>query len=343
MTTDSKKNKLPKGITQRSDGRYMARFTLNGKRETLYGSDVKELQEKVNDKKYEIKNSIIGYKNKVITLDTYFNIWLNDYKKGNVKETTYNHFLLYYELYIKRKLGKRKLSEFTPVYIQRFYNDMANEGFAKNTIKKCDIILHNLFEIAIADELVSKNPCKKGKGKGITIPDKNPTPDKRMLTEQEQDTFLDFVRKSDKWKRHYSFFVVGFNTGMRLGEILALKWDDVDYTNSEIRVDETLCYLHDQVSRKCKFVLQNPKTKSSARIIPMIPEAHKALKKQDIEQKQMRLAQGEKWRPLEGINDLVFTTSYGTPIDPSSLGRLINSIIKDMNQQGILFQKIHLP
>ena len=84
MAKDLKGKELPKGITQRPDGRYMGRFTFSGERYTLYNLDLKELKKELNNLRYEVENGLY-VKETNMTVDAWFRIWIEDYKKNTVK------------------------------------------------------------------------------------------------------------------------------------------------------------------------------------------------------------------------------------------------------------------
>lgn len=318
--------KLPKGITKRPDGRYMGRFTFEGESYCLYNTDLKKLQRALNDLRYEVEHGLRGSA-KRMTLSQWFEEWLNVYKASTVKESTKEHFLTYYRIYIKQDLGNKEIRNIKSIHIQKLFNKMAEAGYKQNTIKKVRNILNNMFVIAVKNDLLIKNPCI-----AAIIP-KTETKERRVLTEKEQKTFLNFVHQSVRWKRYEPMFIIAFGTGLRIGELLALNWDDVDFKKKSINVTKTLYYSKENGQHK--FVLQSPKTKTSVRIVPMMQQVVKAFKAQRKEQLKHIMMLGDKWKPLteKGLDDLVFTTEWGKPVDRNSINRTITSIVNDYNHQ----------
>ena len=108
---------LPKGITLRADGNYMGRFSYYGERYTLYDKDVKKLQKKLEELRYELEHGLYAKENK-ITIDDWFHTWIKEYKVPSVKRGTIGVYEDTYSSYIKKPLGKKKLKDLRPEQIQ---------------------------------------------------------------------------------------------------------------------------------------------------------------------------------------------------------------------------------
>ncbi len=320
---------LPKGITRRSDGRYMGRFMYAGERYTLYDTNVKRLKKAMEDKRYELEHGLYGKGDK-IRLDKWFEEVIEVYKKPVLKESTLVHYQVYYRLYIKEALGNKYIKDIKSMHIQKLYNNMKAKGYKTNTVKKVANIIRIILEQAVMCNLIMKNPCL-----AVTLP-RADTKKKEILTEEEQKRFLEFVQNSKQWRQYYPLFLVGFGTGMRIGEILALNWGDIDFINGVIRVNKTLQYLQSEVDKKCRYVIQTPKTSSSIRTIPMVSQLVEILKKHWEEQHTQIIYLGDAWQKNgeKLLRNLVFTTRFGNPMDRNSVNRSISSIIRDLNKEG---------
>ena len=135
MAEDRKK--LPPGISLRKDGRYQARYTFNGKRYTLYGNDLKEVQKKLRDVKYELDHGIYAKPEKV-TVDSWFKVWREEYAANNMRENTLAHVDSMYKYHIKPEIGHMKMQEVRAEHIQMLLNKMKKEGlidFKKSKFK----------------------------------------------------------------------------------------------------------------------------------------------------------------------------------------------------------------
>ena len=129
----SKDKKLPKGIMKRSDtGNYRGRFKYQNIQYTLENRDLKILMREMEDLKYEVRHGLRG-KCDNITLDSWFDTWLDIHKKNKIKESTYARYKDYYCRYIQKQLGKRKISDFKPIILERLFQDMADKDYSTKT------------------------------------------------------------------------------------------------------------------------------------------------------------------------------------------------------------------
>lgn len=318
----SKKKLLPKGISLRKDGRYQGRFTFNGKRYTYYSRDVKELQKKMADAKYELEHGIYG-NGLDITLNHWFDIWMKEYKILTVKNSTMLLYSLNYERYVKEVLGDYLLKDIKTIHIQKIYNQMYHEGLSLGTIQIVNSILNNLFSQAIKNDYLMKNPCL-----GAILP-KVPKKERRVLTFYEQKLFLTVIH-GDFYE---AFYKIALCTGLRIGELSALTWEDIDFNNKTLSVNKTLLYQKDYHSKEYSFRCQAPKSDTSTRILPLIPDAVQILKKHKKEQELYSMVNHTIWQPIAGLENLVFTTRNGTPVQEAYIIKRLACVTKKMNQQ----------
>ena len=208
MSSNSKK--LPRGIRQRADGTYEGRFKYDNVPYSVYGKTIKETVEKKNELYYEVKHGLKG-KLDSISLDKWFEAWIDDYKSNTVKESTLIRYTDYYNQYIKKQLGKRKMEHIKPIVLQRVLNKMADDGYATKTIADTYNILNGMFRLAVENGIIMKNPCG-----GVILPETT-TRDQRVLTVEEQKEVLKYAKN----RACETLVRVALGTGMRAGEILA--------------------------------------------------------------------------------------------------------------------------
>ena len=183
--------RLPKGISIRKDGRYQARYTLNGKRYTIYGNTLKEVEKKLRDAKYEIDHGIYAKPDR-ITVDAWYKIWLKEYRENVVRETTVIGNKKCY-LHVKPEIGQMKLQAVRPEHIQRVLNKMKSEGYSGSYIENTRQTMNMIFYQALMNGIIITNPVEKSvlpkveTGKSDTH--------RRALTEWEQQTFLECAAK----------------------------------------------------------------------------------------------------------------------------------------------------
>lgn len=320
--------KLPKGITLRKDGRYMARFQYEGERYTLYDNNLKELLEKVDNMKYELKHGMFC-KPKELTVTSWFDTWIDQYKSGTCKASTIQTYRQSFENYIKPILGKRKVTDIQPQIMQKIINDLHKNGFSKSRVNIVYAILCGMFEQAQRNKLIINNPAD-----ALVFPKFRRTnqDDRRVMTLEEQRIFLEYAQDS----KYYNFYVMALATGMRINEITALQWTDIDWINKIIHVTGTLVYVRKDGGR----YKDNPKTESSRRDIPMLSHVETMLK--DIRKAQLenRLLLGAHWKEEKGLENLVFTYESGGALWDTGIRVDMKKTIEKIHAAGIEFEPI---
>ena len=296
---------LGQGITQRKDGRFQARFTNRfGKRQTIYGKTINEIRQKLRTEQYEDEKQI-NVVSSDMTLDEWFEIWMNTCK-NNCRDTSRHTYRVSYNR-IKESLGWRKLSGLNLIVMQQAINGLKTDASRQDTKK----LLVDMLNKAIDSDLLHKNVAKQIN----TIVTKDSTPEEpRVLTIEETEWFLEAASHY----RYFNEFSLALETGMRIGEIIGLKWSDIDFMNRTIYVNRTLVYIKsdDKDSPnfdKWGFEFHEPKTEKGRRKIPMTLKAYQILKKQLLWKRSIEV---KGYEAPEGYEDLVFTTTKNMPISP---------------------------
>ncbi len=324
---DKNGRKLPDGVSQRPDGRYMARFTFQGKRYTLYDMQLSELKRKVNKKRYELENGLMEKSYSDLTVDQWFRKWMQLYRtNGEYKFATLQTQLASYDYYVKEYIGGMKLSDVRQIHVVELFHSLSAKGLSYNTICKADSVISAMFRDAVANELVEKNPAA-GAMKSIK---KTSRKVKKALSEDQQERFLRFVKGDKYYQKYYSFYVVAFHTGMRVGELCGLTWDNVDFERATIHVNKTLMSREDRINGGQKVVLNSPKTRKSDRNIPMLPVVKNVLKQQRENTKHIGAPE------IDGISDFVFRSDReGNVLKPRSVYTMLRRIVGKMNEKEI--------
>lgn len=315
------RKKLPKGITQRADGRLQGRFTFNGKRYTLYDKDLNTLKKKLIDAQYELEHGVYGSGTN-LTLNYWFDIWLSEYKLPVVKNSTIILYTSNYDRYVRKIIGGKVLQDIKTLHIQKLYMDMKKQGLSLGTIQIVNSILNNLFIQAITNDILTKNPCL-----GVMLP-KEMKKEPRVMTRAEQRVFIETIKDNF----YEPLCLLALATGLRIGELTALNWDDIDFAKHIINVERTLLYQKDYQTGENAFRYQTPKSDTSKRKIPMIKEVERILLKHKEKQQQFILSRGKAWRPLLNMEDLVFTTRNGTPVQEVYLVKTLRNVTEKMNE-----------
>lgn len=322
MAKDKNGKQLPPGITLRSDGRYMGRFTHAGQRYTLYDDNVKHLRKAMDDMKYELEHGLRG-KIDNVTLDKWVKIWLTEYKQNSVKDSTYVLYQNYYTWYISPQIGKIKVKDIKNVHIQKMINSMRDKDLSQNTMKKAYSIIYDIMNYALNNDMILKNPCT-----GVTIPKQQATK-RRVMSVAEQEIF----EKSIQGTTYEAIYKVALYTGMRIGEILGLTWEDIDFRNERIYVNRTLLCFQEAKGKPCVPKFQAPKTNAGSRVIPMVTEVTRALRMHRLHQNTLMAELGNHYQPKEGFENLVFTSQFGSPLFEPYINRNLSRIVSKINKQ----------
>ena len=327
MAKDKNGKELPKGITWRAkEGRYMGRFQHEGKVYFRYNTNKAELIKEIDNLKYEVIHGIAGKADK-LTFGKWFQVWLDDFKRGRIKETSYNNYLNLYKNNLEERLGRKQLDSIKPLHIQRLYTELLEvRGISTKYLSNINSMLYNVFKIAIHNGLLVKNPCE-----GVDLP-KMEQKEKRVLTVQEQALFLEYLH-TERWQYYEPLFIFMLGTGVRIGEALGLQWSDVDFENREVHINHTLVYTKNREYNEHQFSLQSPKTATSKRAIPMNDDVYRALRQQWKNIAELHLYMGEEWKPLKGFENIVFVGYQGRPRQTTDVGHTLKDIIAYINKE----------
>lgn len=303
---------LGKGITQRKDGLYQARFTNRfGKRQTLYATTITEITKKLRDEQYKDEKQINVIDN-TITLDEWYEKWITTCKK-HCRDTTKRTYAVQYNR-LRKSLGWRKLTNLNLIVLQGAFNELATDKMRKD----CKALLVDILNRAVETELIVKN-IAVGINPYIDNEEKD---EKRILSDDEVKILLE----TSKGGQLYPFFKVALGTGMRIGEILGLTWDCVDFENGIIDVQKTLCYLSNDGVAIYEF--HSPKTKAGKRQIPMTREVQNILMEQKIRKERIAI----RHNPRVGMEDLVFCSKTNNPINEANIRGAIRYLVEKINK-----------
>jgi integrase len=319
MGKDLKGKELGTGLRQKSNGVYSARYVDRfGNRKEIYDRSLAELKRKLNTALYDDANGN-NVEDNSITLSQWFKSWIEIHKYKVIRNNTKMYYTQLYTKHIEPFLGKKKIKDITQLNIKALLKELDQKGYHYETKNKVRIMLLDMFDKAMVDNYVLKNPCK-----GIRLA-RDEKKDMRVFSREEQAEFFE----CSKGTFYDNLFVVAVSTGLRQGEICALTWDDIDFEKKEISVTKTLLYQKLEGDTQKEFHLNPPKTRTSKRTVPISKQCETALKKQYIQRNNVMARKSAK--PLEGFENLLFTTKYGTPICNQILLDAIKRIIEEIN------------
>jgi integrase len=291
-------------ITRRKDGLYMARYWVEtpkgSKRKTIYGKKRDEVADKLARALAERADGIV-YDDENLTVGEYLNSWLKGSVRGSVRQSTFDRYEIAVRVHIKPALGRVKLKKLSPAHVAGFYQDRLAAGSAPASVNKLHVTLRKALDQAVKWHMVPRNVAE-----AVKAPRPAP-PEMRTLSAEETRKLIE-VARGDKLG---ALYMLAVHTGMRQGELLALKWQDVDLENAKLSVRRTLTMSNGRI------LLGELKTKKSRRTIRLTDAAIQALHEHLARQLEGMERLGDAYRD-EG---LIFASQVGTPINPTNLRR----------------------
>lgn len=320
MGKDLKGKELGRGISQRKDGVYQARYIDRfGKRQYIYKRKLGELRialvEALNDDKVDGKSL-----REPITLDDWFAKWLKLFKT-NLNESTVWIYSGYYYKRISPILGKQQIAKIDELHVRELLTQLKEDGYAHSSRVKVRKIISQMYESAIDNHYAAVNPAKK-----IKIPKDMTAKPVHALTQQEQKTFLEFA----KGRFYYNAYLFQLYTGVRPGELFALKTGNVDFKEKTISINKTLLYKKGE-GEKCGYIFHEPKTAASKRKIPMSKACEQVIKRQLAQKAELQIQHKQHDKDFA---DLLFPTSTNTPMNTSCYNSSIQKTIKAIRASG---------
>ncbi len=202
-------------------------------------------------------------------------------------------------------LGRHQLQKLTAQHLQAFYTKKRKEGFSSTTVASFHNLLHKALDCAVKWSLIPRNVCE------LVTPPRRERFEVQPLTAEQAHRLLEAARG------HHmeALFKLALATGMRRGELMGLKWQDIDFSTNTLQIRRTLSRIPSKMSdEKGKgYEESEPKTKKSPRSIVIAPFAIEALKQHRVRQLEAKLKAGPAWQD----HNYVFCTSVGTHLNPT--------------------------
>lgn len=289
---------------------YMGRIQLgyrpNGKpnRKSVYGKTKAEVTEKLRALAFKFG---VGecYDPSTMTIREWLELWIENFKKLNIKPKTLEVYKQVIRCHIVPNIGHITLKNLNAMHLQRLINEKYQGGMASASIRKMHNIINAALNQAQTNDMIPKNPAKAIKLPTLT------QKSIRALTENEQKRFLE-VAKMDEL---FALFVLAVYTGLRLGELTALNWGDIDFKNGTVSVTKDAITVKDfdneSGKRNITKIQNSPKTRASIRKVPLSETALRMLK-----------VHREK-----SNNILVFSTKNGAILNPSNIRRSFHRLL----------------
>lgn len=328
---DKKHRLLRTGEIQRADGYYTYRWTSrDGKRHSFTTSTLEELRTKEEEVRRDVSDGIrVSSQN--ITVNDMFELW--KHLKRGLKDNTYQNYCYMYNQFVAEDIGKLRIRKLKRSDVKSFYNKLVDErGLKMATVDNVHTVLHQVLELAVEDNYV-RNNVSDNLLRELKQTHHFDEGHKRALTIPEQELFLNFLA-SEKTPYHhwYPIFAVMVGTGMRVGEICGLRWDDIDLENGMIDVNHTLVYYNHAVDG-CYFNIHTPKTNAGERQIPMLERVKEAFEMEKVYQEYNHMKCNIS---VDGFTNFIFINRFGNLQHQGTLNKALRRIIRDCNDSQLM-------
>ena len=320
-----KRGKGEGSIYRRKDGRWVGQYTVyttkGPKYRYIYGKTRAAVAEKLA-KAIAARGSGFAFDTGNLTIGDYLDRWLADSLKGTVRASTCERHEINVRVHINPTLGNVRLKGLTPAHVRGLHREKLESGLAPATVRKIHSTLHKALSQAVSDGLIPRNAAD------VMAP--RPAPEEmRPLSEGEARTFLDVARISGD--RFEPLYVLAITAGLRRGELLGLRWDDVDLERGTLRVGRS---LGREGGRLKLGETKNRRARRQVNLTLRTVNALKAHRKRQLEER-MRFAESYEDRGL------VFSTSVGTPVDPENpVKRSFKPLLKKAGLPEIRFHDL---
>ena len=313
-------------IRQRPDGRWEVRVmvgidfaTGKPKRVSRYADTQEEAVRLLHELSVMRDTAPNSFTN--MTLGEWLDLCLDVYMGHSLKQSTYVSYEGYIRIHLKPSLGDVKLRELTPRLLQQFYNYKAEtEGLAPKTIVNINLFLHKALSFAVNEGYIPSNPAS-----AINLP-QGEKPQIEILTRDEQVRLV----KASYQHRYGVFIRLTLFTGMRIGEVLGLRWEDLDTQAGLLNIRRTLNRLKKKNrptapgESKTEIVIQAPKTQNSIRSIPLLPAVMQDLINWKAVQQADRQLAGDAYVD----SGMILTNPLGGYMEPRTFKDQYNQILE---------------
>ena len=290
-------------ISRRKDGRWMGRYTVHTadgpKQRAVYGKTRAEVSQKLTKAMADRDGGIV-YDAGKLTVGEYLDRWLPDSVRDTVRQRTYERYESLVRVHISPALGRVKLKNLTAVHVRGLYREKLDSGLAPRIVQYIHRTLSKALKQAVSDGLIPRNAAASVK------PPQPRRKEIRPLDREQVRAFLAAVSGD----RLEAVYIVAITAGLRQGELLGLKWEDVDLDSGTLQVRRTIS------EARSGRIFEAPKN-GKGRSIRLTKKAVEALRGHRKRQLEEKLRLGTLWQE----NGLVFPSQAGTPLAGRNLIR----------------------
>ncbi|KGK85491.1 hypothetical protein DP73_18485 [Desulfosporosinus sp. HMP52] len=298
------------------EGKWVSQITIGTdpetgkpKRKTFYGKTRAEVKAKLKEAMKELEKGIDLQAQSKLSFGEWLTDWMENYKKMELRLATWENYQRSIKKHIMPQLGDIPLGNLNTSDIQKLYNKMKTNNAASATIRRNHQIINSCLSQAVKNRLISWNPAI-----AVTLP-KLETKQVKAMNKVEMNAFLEAIETEVL----RAAFLILIGTGLRLGEVLGLRWKDIDFREKTINVVQALVRTKSE-----GLILESPKTEKSKRLLPIPKEIAVATRLHRIKQRKIKKYAKEAYED----NDLIFSTKSGKPINPRFLTKKYYEIRK---------------
>ena len=339
LRTDSFGNILYTGESQRQNGTYMFRIMKWGQNTWIYDKTLDELRikEKILLDSIEKGYSVL---NEEMTLNEVIDCYIEK-RAAYIKKFTLN--TMYHEYYCCRdtigrtKVKNLKKSEIIYFFMSKVKTDRKKNGYAVSTIERKFSIINGALKMAVGDRIISDNPAN-----GVMKEIKSMANYKKKkisgLNEDQRQRFIEYLNNNPIYAKDKQIILFLLGTGCRIGEALALRWNDIDFKTDQISINHAVTYESENNHRIAH--IKEPKTAAGNRCIPMMEDVRKILL--DIKKEQESINYKEK-QVIDGYTDFIFLSNKGKIFTREAICAKLHKIIKAYNEECAYNEVSKLP
>ena len=304
-------------IYHRKDGLWSSQISSEGKRVSKYFKTRREAQQWLDETRSQMRNGL-SLAGASASMSEFFEHWLETVK-SSLRPNTHAQYSQIVHQHILPLLGKVRLKDLRPDMIQTLYNEKLSSGVSARTVQLIHAVLHRSLNQALKWGLIGRNPAD------AVVRPKARRAEMKVLDDVQVRTLL----LAAKGSRFEALLQVAVTTGLREGEILGLKWSDLDWTTRRLQIQRQV-----QRQKGKGNVFSEPKTAAGRRSVVLGSGTIEKLREHYQKQQVERQIAGDRWQE----NDLIFPSVIGTPQDHRNVLKSFKEILE---QAGLPIIRFH--
>jgi integrase len=303
----------------RKDGRWVVQFTSQRVRHYEYFKTKSQACVWLREARGQISNGLT-VPAADMTLHQFLGEWLEAHR-SSLRPKTFIQYAQVVKQYLSPGIGRGRLRDLSPGLIQSFYDQNLRSGKSGRTIRLLHAVLHCALNQAVQWGILSRNPAE-----AVNLPQIR-TREMQTLTDQQARSLINHVEGS----RYEAFFWLAVTTGLREGEILGLRWTDLDWATGRLMIQRQLQRLGDM-----GLVFNSPKSRAGRRVVMLGSEALARLQRHRLVQESEKRRAGSNWHE----NGLIFPSSIGTPSEPKNMYRRFKMTLQEAGLPDVRFHDL---